>query len=351
MQTVQPSRAVALVAGASRGLGLLVARELLLRDHDIAVCARTEDDLEVAVEMLRQGTAEARGATAGEGAVPGSPQVRGYVCDVGDQDAVERLVAEVERDLGPVDVLISVAGTIQVGPAETMTLEHFDEAVATMLMGPVRLAWAVLPGMRERGHGRIGTVTSIGGKVAAPHLLPYVTAKFGAVGFSEGLSAELAGTGVTATTIVPGLMRTGSHERALFTGDHAAEFAWFGPAASMPLLSADAERAARRMVDGVLAGRTTVVITPLAWVGMRVHGLMPATTVRVMGLVGRLLPDAPGLPDDSVTVEGHRAARVLDSRVVRGLTTLGHRAAARFNERGPGADRRHISAGTRSLRT
>ncbi|RIK15935.1 MAG: short-chain dehydrogenase [Acidobacteria bacterium] len=333
MQTVQPSRPVALVAGASRGLGLLVARELIRRDHDVAVCARTEGDLERAVEMLRRGAPDAAGLDGG--APSEAPRVRGYVCDVGDQDAVERLVADVERDLGPVEVLISVAGTIQVGPAETMTVEHFEEAVATMLMGPVRLAWAVLPGMRERGHGRIGTVTSIGGKVAPPHLLPYVTAKFGAVGFSEGLSAELAGSGVTATTIVPGLMRTGSHERALFTGDRAAEFAWFGPAASMPLLSADAERAARRMVDGVLAGRTTVVITPLASLGMRVHGLMPATTVRVMGLVSRLLPDAPGRPDDSATVEGRQAARALDSSVVRALTTLGRRAAARLNERGP----------------
>ncbi len=322
MQTLPSSRPVALVAGASRGLGLLVARELLRRGHDVAICSRTAEDVASAVDRLEQG--------AGDG------RVRGWACDVGDAGAVARLVGDVERDLGPVDVLVSVAGIIQVGPAETMTLEHFDAAVATMLMGPVRLAWAVLPGMRERGRGRIGTVTSIGGKVAPPHLLPYVTAKSGAVGFSEGLAAELAGTGVTATTIVPGLMRTGSHERALFTGDQAAEFAWFGPAASLPLLSTDAERAARRMVDGVLAGRPTVVVTPLASVGLRVHGLMPATTVRVMGLVSRLLPGAPGRPTDSDAVEGRRTASAVGSPVVRALTTLGRRAASRFNQDGPG---------------
>lgn len=337
MTTTQSSRPVALVAGASRGLGLILARQLVQRGYDVAVCARSGDDLRVAVEMLEGVAVEDE---AGPGSTQGgavAPRVRSYVCDVSDREAVHRLVSDVERDLGPVEALFAVAGTIQVGPAETMTLEHFDEAVGTMLMGPVQLAWAVLPGMRARGRGRIGTVTSIGGKVAAPHLLPYVTAKFGAVGFSEGLSAELAGTGVTATTIVPGLMRTGSHERALFTGDRPAEFAWFGPAASLPLLSVDAERAARRMVDGVLAGRTTVVVTPLAWLGMRVHGLIPATTVRAMGLVVRMLPDAPGSPTDSDTVQGRRAAQVLDSSVVRALTTLGRRAAARFNERGPGA--------------
>lgn len=306
---------VALVAGSSRGLGLLVARELLDRGHAVALCARDRAEVDRAAQLLaRHGT------------------VRPYVCDVGSRHEVDALVARVEQDLGPVDVLVSVAGVIQVGPAESMTHEHFEEAVATMLWGPVHLAWAVLPGMRSRGRGRIGTVTSIGGKVAAPHLLPYATAKFGAVGFTEGLAAELAGTGVSATTVVPGLMRTGSHERAMFTGDQAAEYAWFAPAATLPLLSMDAERAARRIVDGVLRGRAHVVLTPLAKVGMRVHGLMPSTTVHVMGLVNRVLPGAP-VPAESATVPGHRADRLLGSEAIRAVATLGSRAAERFNQR------------------
>ena len=108
-----------------------------------------------------------------------------------------------------------------------------------------------------------------------PHLLPYSTAKFGAVGFTQGLSAELAGTGVTVTTVAPGLMRTGSHLRATFTGNHGAEYAWFAAGASMPLVSMDAERAARKIVDGVLGGRPMVVLTPLAKLGIRVAGAGP----------------------------------------------------------------------------
>ncbi len=306
---------VALVAGASRGLGLLIARELLDRGHRVAICARDAEEVRYAATLL---------STRGT--------VRPYVCDVADRDGVQHLVRQVEDDLGPIEVLISVAGVIQVGPAESMTLEHFDEAVGTMLWGPVQLAWAVLPSMRERGHGRIGTVTSIGGKVAPPHLLPYATAKFGAVGFSEGLAAELTGTGVTATTVVPGLMRTGSHERAMFTGDHGAGYAWFAPSASLPLLSMNAERAARRIVDGVLEGRPHVVLTPVAKIGIRVHGLVPATTVRAMGLANRLLPDAPH-PAHTETVPGYVADRRLGSRTVRVLTTLGSRAARRLNQR------------------
>ncbi len=306
---------VALVAGASRGLGLLIARELLDRGHTVAICARDRGEVDRAAGLL-----------ADHG------PVHAYVCDVASRDDVSTLVTRVEDDLGPIEVLISVAGVIQVGPAESMTLDHFDEAIATMLHGPVQLTWSVLPGMRQRRRGRIGTITSVGGTLAPPHLLPYATAKFGAVGFSEGLSAELHGSGITATTVVPGLMRTGSHEQAMFTGHQGAEYAWFAPSASLPMLSMDAERAAAKIVDGVLRGRSHVVLTPLAKVGMRMHGLAPAGTVGMLGLVNRLLPAAPE-PALTPTIAGHRAERLLDSRTVRALTTLGSRSARRFNER------------------
>jgi NAD(P)-dependent dehydrogenase (short-subunit alcohol dehydrogenase family) len=324
-------RPVALVAGGSRGLGLLIAQELAERGHDVAICAR---DLAAAAEGARIAESDAR-AAAGTAA----GRVVAYSCDVSDRAAVQQLVTDVERDLGPVDVLIHVAGIIQVGPAETNTLEHFDDAVGVMLMGPVNTAWTVLPSMRARGHGRIGVVTSIGGKLPSPHMLPYTTAKFGAVGFTEALSAELVGTGVTATTIVPGFMRTGSPENALFTGDRAAEYAWFAPSASLPLITTDPRRAARKMVRAVLAGKPVLELTPLTVLGSRFHGLMPATTVRIVKAVVHLLPDAPGLPDDSVARPGREAAARLGTGVVHGLTVLGRRAAGRLNQRGPTAIR------------
>ncbi|MGB3828283.1 MAG: SDR family oxidoreductase [Ornithinimicrobium sp.] len=306
---------VALVAGASRGLGLLIAQHLLIREHQVAICARDADELVAAVGILSE-----------------FGSVRSYVCDVGSRDDVDALIADVEADLGPIDVLISVAGTIQVGPAESVTLEHFEQAISTMVWGPVHLAWAVLPGMRQRGHGRIGTVASIGGTVAPPHLLPYATAKFAAVGFSEGLAAELSGTGVTSTTIIPGLMRTGSHERALFTGRAGREYAWFAPSASLPLVAMSAQRAAAKIVDGVLSGRPHVGLHPMTHVGMRVHGLAPSTTVRALGLINRLLPGAPR-DGKSPTIPGYAAAEVLNSRVVGRLTSLGSGAARRYNQR------------------
>lgn len=311
---------VALVIGGSRGLGLLIARELLGREYGVLITARDAAELDAAVAQLTKET----GRTA----------IRSRVCDVRDRAALTSLIDETAATYGGIDVLIYVAGVIQAGPLESVGLEEFDEAMETMGTGPVVATLAALPHMRQQGHGRIGVVTSIGGMVSPPHLLPYATAKFAAVGFTDGLAAELSGTGITATTVIPGLMRTGSHGQAEFAGDAAAEYAWFAPAASLPLLTIGAERAARRIVAGVLAGRPNVVLTPLTWLGIRVRGLAPGLTTRVMGLVVRALPDAPS-DQPAGTVKGDTARTGLGpkaSRVVGALTTLGDRAAQRTNQ-------------------
>lgn len=302
---------VAVVAGGSRGLGLLIAERLIERDHRVVVLARDAAELDRAVARL-------------------GPEASAQVADVTDREGLRRVVDRIEAELGPIEVSIHVAGIIQVGPAADATLEHFDAAIGTMLNGPINLAWAVLPGMRERRRGRVGTVASVGGVVAPPHLLPYATAKFGAVGFSDGLAGELAGTGVTATTIVPGLMRTGSHVQARFFGDAPREYAWFATAASLPLLSMDAARAATRIVDGVLAGRPWVSLTPLTWLATRLRGLAPATTTRLMKLVSLLLPGATG---SSEAVPGERARADLASPLVDTLTAAGDAASEANNER------------------
>lgn len=308
---------IALVAGASRGLGLLVAHELGARGYQLVICARDGETLDAAAQQLRDAGYE----------------VHPRICDVGDNSAVVELVESIEDQLGPIEVLITVAGIIQVGPLAELNHGHFEQAVSTMLWGPVNLALAVVEPMRRRGRGHIATVTSLGGMVSVPHLLPYSTAKFGAVGFSQGLRSELSGSGVCVTTIVPGLMRTGSHLRALFTGQQSAEYAWFALGASTPLVSVNAERAARRMVQAVLAGRGMVVLTPLAKVGIPVHGVAPNATAALLGWVGRLLPG----PDtgDRATIEGVQARRRMRPgrrRVHDWLTRRGRRAASRNNE-------------------
>ncbi|MDO5494971.1 MAG: SDR family NAD(P)-dependent oxidoreductase [bacterium] len=313
---------VALVVGGSRGLGFAIAQDLVRRGAVVVIAARDAEELEVAREKLMAQRDRDRG-----------PHSRArVVCapvDARDEAALQRLVSWTEAEVGPIEVLFAVAGIIQVAPLESVTTEQFRECIKLMTLAPIHLALAALPHMRGRGRGRIGIVTSIGGMVSPPHLLPYATAKFGAVGFSDGLAAALAGTGVTCTTIVPGLMRTGGHEHAQFGGDPGAEYAWFAPAASLPILSADAERAARRFVTATLAGRPYVSITPLAWAAVRFRGLAPGLTTRLMGLVNRALPGGVS----TETISGREADRQLDSEVVRTLATLGDAAARTYNSR------------------
>lgn len=309
---------VAVVSGASRGLGLLISTELARRGFNLALIARTPAELTEAQETLRREFPSLR--------------IETYPCDVSDRPAIQRIVEDIETNFGPIEVLLNVAGIIQVGPAENATEELFDQAISGMLLGPINLTWAVLPHMRKRRAGRIGTVSSIGGAIAVPHLLPYSAAKFGARGFSEGLTSELAGTGITATTILPGLMRTGSHQRAQFIGQRNKEYAWFAPSASLPLISMSADTAATRIVTGTLSGKTHVILTPIAKVGMRVHGLSPQLVVKGLGLVSRVLPSGSTEANAGEPLEGRDVKSWKTSLPLKALTFLGDRASKKNQE-------------------
>ena len=305
-----PPRPVAVVTGASRGLGFLIARELADRGHDLVVNARSADGLAVAAADLRR-----RGVEVAE--------VAG---DVGAPEDAARLIDAAEDRFGRLDVLVANAGVIQVGPATALDRSAYATALDVMFWGVVHPVLTALPALRAR-QGRILVVTSVGGKLPAPHLLPYVAAKHAAVGFAEGLRVELGREGVSLTVGVPGLMRTGSPRNALFTGDRVAEHAWFAVADSLPLLSMDAERAAAKLVAATLRGTPEIILTPAAKIGARLHGLAPATTLRLLGLVDRLLP-----ADRTVRSPqpGHTLAQ--GGRVLTALTDLSRRAALRTHE-------------------
>ena len=216
-------------------------------------------------------------------------------------------------------------------------MEHVDAegvraAVDVMALAPVRLAFAALPVMRRQGHGRIVNITSIGGKISVPHLLPYSTAKFAAVGFSEGLRAELDGGPVTVTTGVPGLMRTGSHVQALFGGQQEKEFTWFSLGASLPFVSMDAERAARQIVNAVRGRRAELILTPLGQVVARTAGIFPGVTAKALNLTARLALPAPASPGDGDAVAGRELRPAFVPKLFDRLTALGRNAAKRFNE-------------------
>jgi NAD(P)-dependent dehydrogenase (short-subunit alcohol dehydrogenase family) len=309
--------AVALVTGGSRGLGLALSRELVQQGCRVAICARDASELEAARIDLQL---QEFGA-----------EVLAIPCDVSDQTQVAAVVETVTQQYGRIDILINNAGIIVVAPVETLTHADFERVMAVNFWGVLNPTMAVLPAMRARGSGRIVNITSIGGKISVPHLLPYSCAKFAAVGFSEGLRAELADTGISVTTVVPGLMRTGSHLHAEFGGEQQAEYRWFALGASAPYpVAIGTDRAARLIVRAAKRGQADCTYPVSALVAARLSGLLPSATTNVLTLVDRLLPQPPRQP--AGTSSGAAIEADLDAPLLRAATVLGRSAAEEYKQ-------------------
>jgi short-subunit dehydrogenase len=225
-------------------------------------------------------------------------------------------------------VLINNAGTIAVGPMETMTVADYEEAMKTHFWGPLYFTLAALPHLRARGGGRIVNVSSIGGKVAVPHLLPYSASKFALTGFSEGLRAELQKDEIYVTTVCPGLIRTGSPMNAFFKGRHRQEHAWFHVSDAMPGSSMSADRAARQVITACRYGRAEIVLSVQAKAAATLFALFPGLSSQVAGVVNEYLLPAPGGIGE-MRAQGRDSETPLTRSWVTGLS---RRAAEQNNE-------------------
>jgi short-subunit dehydrogenase len=256
-------------------------------------------------------------------------------CDVTRPVQVEAMVDEVVRRWGRIDVLVNNAGTISVGPIETMSLDDYRQAMDVHFWAAVYTIRAVLPYMRRQRDGRIVNIASIGGKLSLPHLVPYSASKFALVGLSEGLRSELAEDGILVTTVCPGLMRTGSPRHAFFKGRHRAEYAWFKISDSLPLFSMSAERAARQIIAACEAGEAEVVLSWPAKLAVMFHDLFPAWTADILAALNHVLPGPGGRATSAV--EGKESESFWTDSW---LTGLSNRAARANNEIAPEERRR-----------
>jgi NAD(P)-dependent dehydrogenase (short-subunit alcohol dehydrogenase family) len=304
---------VVLITGGSRGLGFALAQRFLTEGCRVAICARDAEELAFAQADLK--------ALGG--------MTLALQCDVSDPEQVAQMVETVRSTFGHIDILVNNAGTIRVGPLAEMTLEDFHRAHDTIYWGMVNTTLAVLPQMRARRSGRIVNITSIGGKIPVPHLAAYSAAKFAAVGFSENLRLELLEHDIYVTTVVPGLMRTGSHLRAKFKGQQSQEFTLFSLIDNTPGVSTSAEHAANAIVQATRRGQSELVLTLPAKVASRIHGLLPGTTTDLLSLVNRRLPGATG---GSFPFPGWKVRVRLESPLLNRLLGIGEDAAQRYNQ-------------------
>lgn len=274
-------RRVVLITGGSRGLGLAMAERFAREGNRLVLAARNMEEL-----------TEARSQLLKNRAIRATEDVLLIPADLTDQTQAVNLVEHAIEHFGRIDVLINNAGIIEVGPVEDQSIDAYRRAMATNFFAALYMTQAVLPSMLyrdRRNPASIVNICSIGGKVAVPHLLPYTASKFALVGFSEGLHAELRHKGVRVTTVCPWLMRTGGHRHASFTGDRKKEERLFSLAATLPVVTVSAKRAADRIYHAVAQGRAEILISPQAWLAARAAALAPETVQRLSSLANEFL--------------------------------------------------------------
>jgi len=302
------------ITGGSRGLGLILARELARAGAKLTLIARDEADLQRASEDVRtrEPFAEVLVAPA----------------DIRKRYDAERAVAQAVERFGGVDVLINNAGIIQVGPLDHMRLGDYEDAMNTHFWGPLYMVLAALPHMRRQGEGRIVNISSIGGKIAVPHLVPYSASKFALTGLSDGLRLELMRDNIIVTTVCPGLMRTGSPVNAMFKGKRPQEYAWFAISDSLPLASINAERAARQIISACRRGDAELVITVQAKLAVLARAAAPELFQDAMTLMNNLLPGPATTDGDEARPGRESESEWAPSK----LTATTYRAAEKNNE-------------------
>ncbi len=275
---------VVVITGASRGLGLAIAQRFAKAGARLVLAARDADELELARDRILR---EQRGFPQDD--------ILLVSADLRDPDQAAGLIDAATSAFGRIDILVNNAGIIEVGPVEDQPLEAYYRAMETNFFAALHTTHAALPQMLARRSGAIVNISSIGGKFAMPHMLPYVASKFALTGYSEGLHAELRHKGVRVTTVCPGLMRTGGEDHAHFIGQVEKEQRWFRFSAKTPGLAASVTHAANRIFNATAAGCAEITITPQAWLAARIVGMAPASTQFVASVVNELLlPKAVG---------------------------------------------------------
>ena len=292
-------------------MGLALALEYARRGAHVAICARDEDALESAAKRIRG---------CGVRALP-------IACDIRDAGEVSDALTRAYVEFGRLDVLVNNAGTIQVGPFESMTRADYEDSLRTHFWAMYDAVESAIPLFERVGGGRIVNVTSIGGKVSVPHLLPYCVGKFAAVGYSEGVRSTLRRKNIIVTTVVPGLMRTGSPRNAWFKGQHRKEYAWFALSDALPMFSVGAHSAAQAIVDGSLRGNPEVIVSLQAKAAVAMEGLAPGLTLRALEAADALLPRPGGI--GTQMARGHESTSAITESP---LTALSKKAEREYNQ-------------------
>jgi short-subunit dehydrogenase len=270
------------LTGGSRGLGLALAFELAAEGARIVLLARERTELERAKQMI----------------LTRFPDVEVHIleCDMTERSQLTKVFSEIEILLGEIAMWINNAGAILVGPFDSLVEADFRAQMELHLFAVLSATRLVLEHFRKyKIPGRIVNISSLGGKVAVPHMLTYDTSKFALAGFSQGLMAEVAGENISVTSVYPTVIQTGSPIQAVFKGDHEKEFAWFATSDTMPGVSLRADRLAKQIVQAARNRQPELVPSFMARLRLAAGVLFPEMMAKTNKAIAASLPQGQSL--------------------------------------------------------
>ena len=262
MKTV--SDKVAVVTGASEGIGRGIAKALAADGARVAIIARSQDKLDACAASL-----------VGE--------VRGFSADLTNADDVRRVIADVVRHFGAIDILVNNVGGGTFKPLEQQTAAEADLPIGIPLTAAIAASHAVVPDMIRRQSGHIVTLTSPAGFVPFPYMMPYVATRHAMVGLAQSLYEELKPHSVGSTLFCPGQVDTGYFSR------NDADMGWYPRVANVfPLLQPD--EVGQQVVRAIISDRREVIYpASLSWF-LRCYRMAPRLSIGLMKLFGMWRP-------------------------------------------------------------
>lgn len=257
---------VAVVTGASAGIGLAIAEALVSEGCKVAIIARSSAVLDQVATKLRS-----QGAT-----------VCAIACDLGEATTVRQALTRVERELGPIDILVNNVGAGTFKPLHLTSIDECDTALRLPYVPAVTACHAVIGGMRQRGLGHIVNLTSPAGIFPLPFMVPYTSARHAMVGLSHALYEELRGTGVGVSLICPTQVNTG------YFSSNDADMHWYPRiSAVFPIL--EPAEVAKKVVQAIRENRREVVFPSILWICVALFRKAPRLSIalfRALGLWG-----------------------------------------------------------------
>lgn len=250
---------VGILTGASRGIGAELAEGLARKGVNLALAARSKDDLEQVAERIR-----AQGV-----------KVITVPTDIANRSELEELVARTREELGPIELLVNNAGLEIAGYSHELDPDYIDQVIQVNLTSLIQLTRMVIPEMMERRKGHVCNIASVAGKVARPYATVYSATKHGVVGFSWSLRAEIGGHNVEISVVCPGYV----DDVGMFA-TRAKSFGLGKPPSALKAVSA--QDVVRETIKSIESNRAEFIVgPPVMKIADVAHALSPDFAMKV----------------------------------------------------------------------